>query len=63
MHPAAHILMAQSHQQDLRRAASRSVLRAEARRAAAEGSNSSRTERGITLHPSPFRRLAARFAV
>jgi hypothetical protein len=62
MHPAADILMAHSHQQDLHRAAAASALRAEARRAAVEGLNPRRAAREIVLQPSPFRRLVARFA-
>jgi hypothetical protein len=63
MHPAANILMAHSHQQDLHRAAAASARRAEARRAAAEGLSPRRTDREVVLQPSPFRRLVARFAV
>jgi hypothetical protein len=62
MHPAANILMAQSHHTDLRRAAANSTLRTEARRAAAEGLNPRPANRELVLQPSPFRRLVARFA-
>jgi hypothetical protein len=62
MHPAADILMAHSHQQDLLRAAATSGRRAEARRAAVKGLNPRRSGREIVLRPSPFRRLVTRFA-
>ena len=63
MYPAANISMAQSHREDLRRAAAAGVRRAEARRAATEGLNPHRVDREFVVQVSMFRRLASRLAV
>lgn len=63
MYPAAHSLMAQSHIDELHRAAASNAHRAEARRAAAAARASRRTTSDLLVHPSMFRRLAARLAV
>jgi hypothetical protein len=55
--------LAQYHAEDFHRAAAAGVRRAEARRTAAERLNHRRTDREIVLTTSPFRRLAARFAL
>jgi hypothetical protein len=63
MHAAAHSLIAQSHINDLHRAAALSARRSEARRASARtrGTTSPRAE--FAVRTSMVRRLAARFAV
>jgi hypothetical protein len=54
--------LAQYHAEDFHRAAAAGVLRAEARRAAAEGVNPRRKGREIVLSTSPFRLRVGRFA-
>jgi hypothetical protein len=63
MHAAAHSLIAQSHINDLHRAAALGARRAEARHATASvrGTTSPRAE--FAVRSSMVRRLAARFAV
>lgn len=63
MYPAAHSLMAQSHIDELHRAAAVSARRAEARRAATAARATRRTTSDLLVRPSMFRRLAARLAV
>jgi hypothetical protein len=63
MYAAAHSLMAQSHIEDLHRAAAMNARRAEARRAAAAARASRRASAELVVRPSMFRRLATRFAV
>lgn len=60
MQSAANILIAQSHIEDLHRAAAARALRAETRRAAR--SNAQSVSRELVFQPSRFRRMVARFA-
>jgi hypothetical protein len=55
--------IAQSHIEDLRRAAAASALRAEARRTAVEGFSTRPARRDIVLSAASLRRMVARFAV
>lgn len=63
MHTAAHTLIAQSHLNDLHRAAAVSARRAEARRAAANARGTARSQTSFAVRTSMVHRLAARFAV
>src|SRR5579884_2084284 len=62
MHPAANSLIAQSHIEDLRRAAEVSALRAEARRAAGPRLGPQPVGRNLVLRPAMFRCLVTRMA-
>jgi hypothetical protein len=62
MHPAANSLIAQSHIEDLRRAAEVRALRTEARRTAAAGLSPNPVARNLVFRPSMFRRLVTRMA-
>ncbi len=55
--------IAQSHIEDLRRAAAASALRGDARRDAAEGLSPRRISHGFVLRATIVRRMVARLAV